>query len=400
MLKKYVLCCLLAGLLCAACGPGDGGWGEIEQEARGSDMVWYMFGNSEAVNRYVDEFVTPEVYARYGIVVRRVPVNDMSLIVQDLVKQKQSGNQREGRADLLWINGADFNRAREAGALFGPWARDLPNARHVTWSDASVANDLGLPVAGYEAPWGQSAFLLLYDSARVPDPPRSIAAMERWVRAHPGRFTYPQPPDPEGSAFLRQVFYELAGGPGPWLRSFNEVLYRSRAQAVWGTLRRMAPFLWRRGQSYPVSARELEQLYVAGEVDFCFSYNPGQAWRKVAVGLLPGTTRAYCLEQGTLASTHYVAIPYNAPHKAAAMVVANFLQSPQAQAEKARPGGWGDLPVVAPQLLRPAQTQVVFAVEGWSTPIAALEEALRLPEPCPDLAKRLDSDWAKELYRR
>ena len=37
-------------------------------------------------------------------------------------------------------------------------------------------------------------FVLFYDSARVPEPPRTLAAIRALAEAHPGRFTYPAPP--------------------------------------------------------------------------------------------------------------------------------------------------------------------------------------------------------------
>ena len=44
-----------------------------------------------------------------------------------------------------------------------------------------------------------------------------------------------------------------------------------------------------------------------------------------------------CWDNGTLGNASFVAIPYNASAKAGAMVVANFLLSPEAQLNAQRP---------------------------------------------------------------
>ena len=45
------------------------------------------------------------------------------------------------------------------------------------------------------------------DTARLPAPPKTLAALKDWILANPGRFTYPQPPDYLGTTFLKQVLY-------------------------------------------------------------------------------------------------------------------------------------------------------------------------------------------------
>ena len=69
-----------------------------------------------------------------------------------------------------------------------------------------------MPVDGQESPWQSATFVYAYDSARTAAPPRDLDALLAYAKAHPGRVTYPAPPDFTGSAFVRQV---VAGqGPG------------------------------------------------------------------------------------------------------------------------------------------------------------------------------------------
>jgi len=74
------------------------------------------------------------------------------------------------------------------------------------------------------------------------------------------------------------------------------------------------------------------------------SFNDGEADNKVAIGLFPKTARAYALETGSLQNTHHLGIVGRSAHKAAAMVVANFLISPATQLEKLKPAVKGKVP--------------------------------------------------------
>src|SRR3546814_15048644 len=84
------------------------------------------------------------------------------------------------------------------------------------------------------------------------------------------------------------------------------------------------------------------QLLDDGEVDIALSFYPSEASSAIASGLLPETARTFVLDGGTIGNTHFVAIPFNANAAEGAMVVANFLLSPEAQAMKQSAEVWGD----------------------------------------------------------
>ena len=97
----------------------------------------------------------------------------------------------------------------------------------------------------------------------------------------------------------------------------------------------------------------MKQLLADGEVDIIFAFNPSEASSAIAAGELPDTVRSFTFPGGTLANTHFVAIPYNAAAKAGALVLADFLLSPEAQARKQDPKVWGDPTVLAMANCRP-----------------------------------------------
>jgi len=104
----------------------------------------------------------------------------------------------------------------------------------------------------------------------------------------------------------------------------------------------------------------MHQLFVNGELNFTMSNNDTEVDNKMLEGFFPETARAYLIEPGTIQNSHYLGIPANSTHKAGAMVVSNFLISPEAQYRKARPDNWGDGTVLAPNKL-PENWQLKFS---------------------------------------
>ena len=375
-------------------------WEDIVAEARGQTVDWFMWGGSPAVNAYVNGYLATQLKARYDITLRQGPVKDIAEVVSKLVIEKQAGKKSGGYVDLMWINGENFRTCKRNDLLYGPFADQLPNQRLVNWERPSVYNDFGEPVDGFESPWGSAQVVMIYDTARVPQPPRSVEALIRWVRNHPGRFAYPAPPDFTGSVFVRHIFYHVSGGAQRWQAPFDQAEFNQAAADTYRVLRELAPFLWREGQTYPESPVRMNTLLADGEVDFSFSYHQAEASRNIIDGLFPDTVRTYVFDEGTIANTHFVAIPFNASDTAGAMVVANFLLSPEAQLEKADPDVWGDFPAIDPSHL-PAEWQERFKQQARG--VATLDDATlqshQLPEPPSEILIQLEKGWDQHVLK-
>jgi putative spermidine/putrescine transport system substrate-binding protein len=135
-------------------------------------------------------------------------------------------------------------------------------------------------------------------------------------------------------------------------------------------------------------------------VDFSFSYHPAEASRNIVDGLFPETVRTFVFDEGTIANTHFVAIPFNAADKAGAMVVANFLLSPEAQFKKADPEVWGDFSAIDPARL-PAEWQTRFGKQarGIATLSDAELQTHQLPEPPSQILIQLEKGWEEHVLK-
>jgi putative spermidine/putrescine transport system substrate-binding protein len=321
-------------------------WDQIVAEAQGQKLYWYMWGGSDLINKFVNGYVAERLDREYGVTLEMVPVTDAAAFVNKVLGEKQAARDRDGSVDVMWINGENFRTMREANLLFGPYADRLPNMQNVDATDPSIANDFGYPVQGFESPYGSAQVVMVYDSEKVPQPPRTVEDLLDWIRANPGKFTYPAIPDFTGSVFVRHLFYYVAGGYGKLLGPFDREVFDTIAPKLWELLNGLEPYLWRQGNTYPETHTKVQDLLANGEVYFDVSYNPSEAASLVSQGRYPESVRTFVFDSGTIGNTHYLAISYNSSSKAAAMVLANLLLDPAAQYEKSRPEVWGDLTVL------------------------------------------------------
>ncbi|MEO7986776.1 MAG: ABC transporter substrate-binding protein [Gemmatimonadales bacterium] len=377
----------------AAAGLARLPWDSVLARAKGNTVVWRMWRGDPSVNAFVDRWVGPRLKERYGITLIAVEGQGPE-IVNQLVVEREAGSS--GSADLVWINGESFGQLRRENLLDGPWAGSLPNGRYVDSSSSIIARDFEQDPAGYESPWGRVQFTLIYDSARTPNPPRTVAALGEWILAHPGRFTHDQ--QFTGTTFLMTLLYALGGGVGQYQGGFDSLRYAKGSALVFQWLERHRTAFWRKGETYPSGVAELHRLFANREVDFSMSYNQNEALAKVRQGVLPATARPLLLEDGSIANTHFLGIPFNATHPAGALVVANFLLSPEAQLEKQRPDGWADGTVLARSRLPPEWA----ARFDWSSedPRVLSPDSLAKyarPEVSPGYRERLSADWRARI---
>ena len=367
-------------------------WPMLLDAAKGQSLNWYAWGGETKINDYI-AWVGGEMRQRHGIRLNHVKLADTSEAVSRLLAERTAGRTTGGAVDLVWINGENFASLKAAGLLFGPFATDLPNFALVDVDMKPVlVTDFTLPVEGYEAPWGTAQLTFYHDSARLAEPPRSLSALLDWARANPGRFTYPQPPDFLGTTFLKQVLVTLAPDKAALAGSPDDAAFAAASRPVFDYLDKLHPFLWRKARTFPQNVSALRTAFADGELDVGLTFNPGDAATGVARGEFPMTVRTYGLEDGTIGNAHFVAIPLNASSKAAALVVADFLLSPLAQARKADQTVWGDPTVLALSKLGAADRALFESPLGG---INAGPGVPALPEPHPAWSGRLEADWAR-----
>lgn len=319
-------------------------WDEVLADAEGQTVQLWMYGGDDQGNAYVDDILAPAV-AEYGVTLERIPVTDTSDAVNRVFTELQAG-RADGTVDLIWVNGDNFRTGREADAWLCGWTGLLPSMANTDPADPLLQSDFGTPVDGCEAPWHKAQFTLVYNADAVTDPPTTMAEVLEWAQAHPGRFTYPAPPDFTGSVFLREVLASVSGGADEVPAEFSEESFDELAPALYDRLAELAPSLWRGGDTYPANEAELGQLFADRQIDMTMTYGPATLTDLVADGTYPPGTTVLPLEDGTVGNASFLGLPVNSDATAGAMVVANVALSVPQQVAKAQPDVWGQFTVL------------------------------------------------------
>ena len=393
----YVFPCLLHA------DPSDGSsllnksWGQIEKIAKGAKINWFLWGGADHINKYVSEYVGKILKDKYEITLNRVPLYDTASAVDIVLSEKESGVNKKGAVDMIWINGENFKTMKQGRLAFCGYVNKLPNNYLINWENQSIANDFGVPVDSCEVPWNRNHSSFAYDTAITKFPPKSIFDLIIWIKENPGMFTYPAPPDFSGSAFVRHVFYYAAGGPKNLMGPFNQEKYNVIAKKTWEILNDVEPFLWREGKTYPRSSSNIIQLFANTEISLFFNYDPADIAIEIKNGVFPETVRTYRLDDGNLGNTNYNIIPFNSPNKAAGLILQNVLLSEEAQLEKARPDVWGANPSIEINRTSQKAKMSFNSIEKHPAAIPMDNSEGALPELQSEWIKAIEKGWIENV---
>ncbi|MBN8243145.1 ABC transporter substrate-binding protein [Nitratireductor aquimarinus] len=378
--------------------PDPSNWDAVLKDARGETVYFNAWGGSQNINDYI-EWAGDALKERYGVTLRHVKLEDTASAVATVVAEKAAGRDTGGTVDLIWINGENFAAMKQQGLILSPgWAEKLPNWAFVDVENKpTIRTDFTVPVEGLESPWGMAKLVFFYDTARihVEDLPQDADGLLKWAQENPGRFSYPQPPDFIGSSFLKQVLAETVEDPALLQKPVDEDAFDQVTKPLFDYLDALNPAMWRSGRAYPQNYPAMKQLLADSELDIIFAFNPAEASNAIANGELPDTVRSFTFPGGTLANTHFLTIPYNASAKAGALVAANFLMSPEAQARKQDPAIWGDPTVLALDRLDVDDRARFDAIDLGVATLRPDELGPALDEPHPSWMERIETEWKR-----
>ncbi len=223
-----------------------------------------------------------------------------------------------------------------------------------------------------------------------------MATMPDWALANPGRLTHPTPRNFLGVTFLKQALYELIPDAAVLQLPATDADFAARPWHRSGPgTDRLRPALWRRGKNYPESGPAQRSLMNDGEIDLMISFSTSEAANAIADGSLPPSVRAYVPVAGSIGNCSFVAIPANAGNREAAMLLADFLLSPEAQARAADPRVLGSQTVLDLARLSPAERAPFDAIPALPGRLTEAELGHTLPEPHPSWMTRLTAAWER-----
>jgi len=374
-------------------------WEAIVEKARGQTIYFNGWGGSDPINDYI-RWAGDQVSERYQVTVKHVKVSDIGEVVSRILSEKSGGRDEGGSVDLVWINGENFNTMKQNNLLQPPYSQLLPNITLIdTENKKSTLYDFTVPVDNMEVPWGMAQLVFLYDQTFVKSHPKNMKELLSFARSHPGRVSYPLIPNFHGTTFLKQALLELTTDREQLAQPVSESDFDQVTAPLWDYLDQLHPHMWRKGTSFPANGSEMKRLLNDGELFIALSFNPAEASNGIATGELPESVRTYVHDSGTIGNSHFVAIPFNASAKEGALVFANFLISPEAQARKSDPAIWGDPTVLAMNKLSPEQRKMFEAIPQGVATLSPEALGAVLLEPHASWVEALERGWLKRYSR-
>lgn len=406
-MKKKMVKLLTAVLTCGmllmgtACGKQtvefdrNSDYETIAEQAKGQTVTFYGWGGNDLLNKWLDTEVAPLLKEKYEITLERVPM-DIDQILNKLSGEKQAGRE-VGSVDIIWLNGENFYSAKENGLLYGSFTEYLPNyAAYVDENDPESSVDFGFPIEGYEAPYGKAQLVLINDSARTPETPKNAEELLEFAKKYKGKVTYPAPPDFTGSAFVRNLIYDIVGYEKfEEIPATKEAVRELIAPAV-DYMKELNPYLWNEGKSFPATLAQLDNMYADGEVVMTVCYEPYLIAAHIENGTFPDTSRSFTLDNGTIGNSNYIAIAANSGSKQGAIVAINEILSPKLQASK-----YGQVklqPAISYDKLNDSEKELFDSIDigkGVIAPKELLQK--RLPEIPAQFVPIIEEIWLEEV---
>ncbi|WP_289169463.1 ABC transporter substrate-binding protein [uncultured Pseudoalteromonas sp.] len=408
-LSRYSFCCvafcicLVISFKSLASTQLQSRWQQIESLGKNQSVYFYAWGGDAQINAYI-QWAAQQVKAKYNINLVHVKLSDTSEAVSRVLAEKSANNNDKGSVDLIWINGVNFATMSEHSLLLKQWANKLPNFSYTDPSNNPAVNfDFGIPTNGMEAPWGQASLTFYYDSLAIDDTanntlPTTLNQLLSWSAQNPGRFSYPKPPDFLGMSFLNYALVMLHQQSDDTLKAqLNQpATAQNTAQVLnplWDFLNKLHPTLWRGGKHFMQSGAQMRRLVGDTELSIAFTFSAPEVPAAVKRYDLPKSIRSYAMQDGSLSNTHFVAIPYNASHQQGAQLVANFLLSPEAQAQKQKAPIWGDKSVLIQSTLTPQQQALFKTTQPHPSALPLNSIKRTLSEPHPSWVNAIMQGW-------
>ncbi len=313
-------------------------WDQIVKLAKKEgEVIWYGFGST-----YERDFFT-ELCKKFeketGIKCTYVHGHWFDT-VQRLISEKKAGKE-VGGIDVVLAWSKPFAMAYEAGAVWDVnLAEIIPNAKGIPFvaryfHDMYPTNGRHLPILAW---W--VGFLYRKDLLKYPDDlPKSFDELLDWVKKHPGKFTYCDP-NKGGSGHTFLI------GLAEWFYGYDKFAFadfsEERAKEIfyskgkygknfWEYLNELEKYMYQPG-TYPQGNKATIELFEAGEV-WLEPMWISITMQEVKAGRLdPKWVGMYIPEPTMPGPFDGVFIPFNAPHKAAALVFINWLLSDKIQA--------------------------------------------------------------------
>jgi putative spermidine/putrescine transport system substrate-binding protein len=312
-----VIAMTMAGVL-PAFATGGGGEKVINLYSSGSDNVRVQWeAVIEGFNKTNSGVKVVQQYIASGPATR---ADLLKLIAAWNAKQKDIDIDIMG--DMGDTQLAQIKKEASLDALVKLDPAMIPNMAGVL-AKPSVAADRALAYRG-------TAVFIAYNSAQVPNPPKTEKELHAWIKANPGKFVYNDPGGGgAGGSFVTTTIYNLL--PPEALLSTDEK-WMAQWDAGFNVLKDLHPYLFKASGKVQYTAKNQGSLdlLAAGTVWMAPAWADMTLSQK-ATGLLPASIKLQQIEPALTGSITMLVIPSLSKNAAAAYKFMNYVVSVEAQ---------------------------------------------------------------------
>ncbi|MCR9134970.1 MAG: ABC transporter substrate-binding protein [Alphaproteobacteria bacterium] len=333
-------------------------WQDVLDRAAAEGQVRFLYwGGNDVLNLWTESAIGPAMEALGITILPNRLTNTRDAVDLVLAETKAGKRTGQGDADLIWLNGENFYTMAQNDLLFGGFAQILPNSDNFDWNPndhRAHANfwDFGTQIKDREIPWSSEQFVCAVNRRYVAEneTPHTFADLKSYLVQNPQKFSYIKPPNGNGSTFVLSALYAFnpdATGAQPFQQAIDTIAPDELARIIapgMRYLKTLVPLLHndQNGEThYPPDSKASDNLFREGKIHFTCEFGTYAAATKIATGHYPNTAEAMIFPKTLMIKNkNYLAIPSNAANPAAALVLANYLSSVEAQAGKLRVVGY------------------------------------------------------------
>jgi putative spermidine/putrescine transport system substrate-binding protein len=267
---------------------------------------------------------------------------------QKVLNDRKLGKLKGGDIDCIFLWGKPFANLLEGDGVWEvPALLIIPNGRKVPYRAemGRFVHDM-VPTYGTFVPHVQWQLHYLYNKKKYKrdQVPATVDGVLEWAKKHPGEFTYCDPhKGGSGHTWIMQLIYSITGGYEKYAFKPFTLDKTKNWHILWDYLNELEKYMYQPG-IYPQGNKATAQLFEAGEVNFIPMWDTMMSDDIKAGSCDPGIVGMFVPEPALASPCDGFTIPFNAAHKAAALVFLNYITSPEVQKQMVETVG--SLPVV------------------------------------------------------
>lgn len=395
---KWLAICLVAALGMTACAPlpevgtadvSPSEWQLMLDSSKNTTLNVYHDYTDPVAKAWMESSMVPYMETTLGVKVILNTLNYSELLAT--LKDEKLNEISLGKADLIILTKKGFADLKNAEVLYGPFTNKLPNSAmnqvaesyENTWVDGTSIDNMAVQL-------GKNQLVLFYDEDTLEQPPASLSDLKAYIKANPGKFTFPSLDTSEGQAFVNTLAATLCDQKKLYETNLKPAELNALFSPVAAFLKEIKPYMYMEGKSRPKDVSELDKLFKGGEVAFSMSLNQNKVNQMVKDEKFPDGAKAYVLSSGTTGFGQYAVIPFNSSNKSGAMTVLNELLSGEMQGDKYDSKNWGNLPSVDPMKMEKTEADKILKITVKRTAVKEADlSAARLPQVPNDKAYQL-----------